>query len=137
MKRGTITFATVRALGLELPGVEESTAYGAPCLKVKGKMFVGTAINKSAEPNTLGARVSFEQRDELIAAEPATYYLTDHYVNYPCVLVRLSRVHPDALRGLVRMSHAFVSALLKPARRGTRRVRGKGLRPPARRSQKI
>ena len=136
MKRGTITFDTVRKLGLELPGAEESTAYGAPCLRVRAQMFVCTAINKSAEPNTLAARIPFEQRDELIAADPGTYYLTDHYVNYPCVLVRLSRIHPDALRDLLRMSHGFISAILKPARRGTRPVRGKGLRPPATRSTK-
>jgi hypothetical protein len=52
----------------------------------------------------------------LIAANPDTYYLTDHYVNYPVVLVRLSRVHPDALRDLLLMAWRFVST------RGKRRV---------------
>ena len=130
------TFATVRKIGLALPGVEESTSYGSPSLKVGGKMFACIAINKSAEPNTLGVCVPFAQRDELIAAEPRIYYLKDHYENYPIVLVRLSRIHPDALRDLLRMSHGFISAVLRPARRGTRPVRGKGLRPPAARSTK-
>jgi hypothetical protein len=35
------------------------------------------------------------------------YYLTDHYVNYPSVLVRLPRVHRDALRGLLVMAQRF------------------------------
>ena len=136
MKPQAITFDTVRKIGLALPGVEESTTYGSPSLKVGGKMFACMAIHKSAEPHTLGVRVPFAQRDELIAAEPRIYYLKDHYVNYPIVLVRLSRIHPDALRDLLRMSHGFISAILKPARRGTRPVRGKGLRPPAARSKK-
>jgi hypothetical protein len=36
-----------------------------------------------------------------MAAEPEIYYITDHYLNAPWVLVRLSRVHPDALRDLL------------------------------------
>jgi hypothetical protein len=105
----TITFDTVRQLGLALPDVEVSSAYGSPALKVRGRMFTCVAINKSAEPNSLVVLVDFAQRDELIAAEPDTYYLTDHYVNHPCVLVRLSHVHPDALRDLLRIAWDFAS----------------------------
>jgi hypothetical protein len=36
-----------------------------------------------------------------MAEDPGTYYITDHYRNYPWILVRLSRVHPDALRDLL------------------------------------
>ena len=105
-----MTFETVRALGLELPGAEESTAYGSPALKVNGHMFACMAIHKSAEAGTLVVRIPFDQRDELLAAAADTYYLTDHYVDYPVVLVRLSRVHRDALRDLLRMAHRFVAA---------------------------
>ena len=111
--RTTITFDTVRQLGLALPDVEVSSAYGSPALKVRGRMFTCVAINKSAEPNSLVVLVDFAQRDELIAAEPDTYYLTDHYVNHPCVLVRLSHVHPDALRDLLRMAWDFASTRSK------------------------
>jgi hypothetical protein len=97
-------------MGLALPGVEEGTTYGARSLKVGGKMFACPAIHRSAEPDTLGVRIDFAQRDELMSADPATYYLTDHYVNYPVVLVRLSRVHPDALRDLLAMGWRYVSA---------------------------
>lgn len=37
MARGTINFDTVRKIGLALPGVEESTAYGSPALQVVGQ----------------------------------------------------------------------------------------------------
>lgn len=116
MPRKTITFDTVRELGLALPGVEEGTAYGSPALKVRGNMFACLAIHRSADPGSLAIRLDFDQRDELMAADPATYYVTDHYVNYPCVLVRLTRVHPDALRDLLLMGWRFVST------RGRRRV---------------
>jgi hypothetical protein len=104
-------------MGLELPGVEEGTSYGAPSLKVRGRMFACRPTHRSAEPNSLAVRVDFDQREELMAADPDTYYLKDHYVNYPCVLVRLSRVHQDALRDLLLMAWRFVSASKRPPRR--------------------
>src|SRR5215831_17729767 len=103
-----ISFDTVRKIGLALPGVRESTTYGAPSLKVAGKLLTCPAINKSAEPNSLAVRISVHDRDELIAEDPETYYLTHHYVEYPVVLVRLSRINPEVLRDLLRMSWKFV-----------------------------
>ena len=107
--RKRITFDTVREIGLALPNAEESTTYGSPALKVDGKMFACLAVHKSAEPGSLAIRIDFDRRDELIAADPGTYYLTDHYVDYPVVLVRLTRVRQDALRDLLRMAWQFVS----------------------------
>src|SRR5262245_66568473 len=94
-KSDTVTFDTVRKLGLGLPGAQEGTTYRTPALKVRGKMFACIASHKSAEPNTLVVRVDFDRRDEMIAADPDVYYVKDHYLNYPVVLVRLNRVHPD------------------------------------------
>jgi hypothetical protein len=101
-------FARVRNLGRSLPGSEEGTAYGSPALKIDGQMYACIPTNKAAEPNSLAVRVSFAQRDELLAADPDTYYLKDHYVPYPCVLVRLARIPDDALRDLLRMAYEFV-----------------------------
>lgn len=100
MPRG-LGFADVRRIASGLDGVEEASAYGAFCLKVKKKMIACVAINKDAEPNSLMIRVPIEQRDELIAEQPDIYYLKPHYEPYPCVLVRLGRVHRDALRDLL------------------------------------
>jgi hypothetical protein len=105
-----IDFKKVRKAAAGLPDVEETTSWGAPALKVRGKMFVCQAINKAAEPNSLVVRMDIAQRDALVDEDPGVYYLKDHYVDYPCVLVRLSRVHPDALRDLVRTAYQFVSA---------------------------
>jgi len=39
MPTSAINFDTVRKIGLTLPGMEESTAYGAPALKIRGKLL--------------------------------------------------------------------------------------------------
>jgi len=55
-----------------------------------------------------------------------TYYIKDHYLNYPSILVRLRRIHRDALRDLLRMAWEYVSAKARaprrPAGHGKRRI---------------
>src|SRR6266852_8506691 len=109
----SISFKTVESIVRTLPDVEVTTAWGQPALKVRGKMFVCIASHKSAEPNTLAVMMDFADRDALIEEEPGTYYLKEHYLNYPCVLVRLSRVRADALRDLITGAHRFVSAKVR------------------------
>jgi hypothetical protein len=104
------SFRTVESIGRTLPDVEVTTTWGQPALKVRGKMFACMASHKSAEANTLVVMMDIADRDALIADDPGVYYLKEHYVSYPCVLVRLSRIHPDALRDLVTGAHRFVSA---------------------------
>lgn len=103
-------FSRVEAIGKTLPDVEVTTSWGVPALKVRGTMFVCIASHKSAEPDTLVVRMDIANRDALIEDDPDTYYLKEHYVGYPCVLVRLGRVHPDALRDLVVGAYRFVLA---------------------------
>jgi hypothetical protein len=112
-----MTFQTVRAIGLKLPGAEASTMYGAPALKVNGRMFACIASHKSAEPNTLVVRIDFAQRDALIEEDPDTYYLKEHYEAHPCVLVRLSRVSRDAIEDLLAGAWRLVSATRGAPRR--------------------
>jgi len=99
---------------------------GQPALKVHGKMFVCFASHKSAEPNSLVVMMAFADRAALLEDDPATYYLKDHYVSYPCVLVRLTRIRLDALRDLVVGAHRFVNVQMPSksdaaSRRGTAR----------------
>lgn len=112
-----IDFNLVREIGLKLPGVEEDTTYGAPSLKVHGKLLTCPAIHRSAEPNTLVVKIDFDRRAELMEADPDVYYLTDHYLNYPTVLVRMSRINQDALRDLLGMAWQFVNSKTKTAGR--------------------
>jgi hypothetical protein len=104
-----MTFRSVRAIGLRLPGVEEGTMYGTPALKLGKRLIACIATNKAAEPGTLVVRTDFEQRDALIEEAPDTYYVKEHYKTYPVVLVRLSKVSPDAMRDLLGAAHRAVS----------------------------
>ena len=120
------TFKAVEAIGRTLPDVDVTTAWGQPSLKVRGRMFVCVASHKSAEPNTLVVMMDLADRDALVEDDPGTYYLKEHYVNYPCVLVRLSRVRADALRDLVTGAHRFMSSVTRT--RPTRRSKASGPR---------
>jgi hypothetical protein len=110
MPKAKVTFDVIRKLGLQLADVEDSTAYGKLALKVRGKLLACVAIHKSAEPGSLVVRIDFDQRAALLAEDPGTYYVTDHYVNYPAVLVRLSRIHADQARDLLNAAWRFVTS---------------------------
>jgi hypothetical protein len=93
-----VTLESVRRMALALEKVEEGTSYGTAAFKVGGALIA----RLREDLDSLVVRSDFEQRAELMAADPETYYITDHYLNYEWVLVRLRRVHPDALRDLLR-----------------------------------
>jgi hypothetical protein len=92
-----LAFDDVRQMGFALPGVEEGVSYGTPALRV-GKKFLAR-LKEDGE--TLVLKIGFDERDMLIEAEPRAFYVTDHYRNYPSVLVRLAFVHPPTLRRLL------------------------------------
>ena len=93
-----MTFKDVRKMALSMEGVEESTSYGTAAFKIRGKLIA--RLKEDGESLVVGT--TFEQRDEMIATEPETYYITDHYLNYPWVLVRMGKVRPDAMRDLLK-----------------------------------
>ena len=92
-----VTYDTVRRIALALPGVEEGTSYRTPALKVKGKFL----LRLKEDGESIAVRVDFDVRDVLMAADPAAFYITDHYRGYPAVLVRLASVRRADLRGLL------------------------------------
>jgi len=110
-----ITWAVVREIGLKLPNTTVGTAWRSPTLEVHGRRFAGVPVHKSAEPNSFAIHCDFADRDALIAEQPHIYYTAAHYENYPCVLVRLSRINRDAIEDLLRMAHRYVNS--KPPRR--------------------
>jgi hypothetical protein len=100
----------IETLAADLPGVECGTSWGVPALKVNGQMFACVPTHKSAEPGSIVVRLEVADRDAMIADAPEMFYLQEHYVDYPCVLVRLHHIRPDALRDLLRASWQYVSA---------------------------
>jgi hypothetical protein len=70
-----VTWATVRKLALALPGAEESTSYGTPAVKVKGKLFV----RLREEGGVIVIRIDRADRDMRLAADPKVFFFTDHF----------------------------------------------------------
>ena len=67
-----LTFEDVRKIANSFAGVEESTLYGSPALKVKGKLVAVVPTHKSAEPDSVAVSIDFDGRAELIEAAPET-----------------------------------------------------------------
>jgi hypothetical protein len=116
MRKTKVDFDTVRKIGLALPEVEEATTRGVPSLKVRGKLLACMPSNKSAEPGSLMVRVDIGDRAHLLEEASEIYYVTDHYVGYSAVLVRLSRIEEGVLRDLLGMAYKFVTS---KGKRGT------------------
>jgi hypothetical protein len=96
----------VCALALALPGVELSTSYGTPAIKVKGKIM---ARLRSEAEGGLAIRCDFIERQMLLQAAPEAFFLTDHYFEYPMILIRLDHVRRDALPDLVERAWRMVA----------------------------
>lgn len=122
-------FEPVRRAARGLPGIEEGTSYGTPALKVRGKLVA--RIREDAE--LLVLRSDFDSRDAMLRLQPRVFCITDHYRDYPAVLVRLSAVSEaqlgelleDAWRGVAPKSlvAGLDAALKRPSpkpRRGRR-----------------
>lgn len=105
MAKTPLTFSAVRDLAAGLPNVEECTSYGTPALKVKGKLFV----RLHQDLDKLVLRMPFDRREEMMADDPETYFITDHYRNYPWILVSLARVRMEALPELLQIAHRAAS----------------------------
>jgi hypothetical protein len=112
-----MTFEAIRKMALALEGAEEGTSYGTPAFKVNGALFARLRDDIGA----LVLHMSIEDRQELLAADPETYFITDHYLNYPWILVRLSRVHPDAMRDLLRGAWKSAAAEKRQSKKHSRR----------------
>jgi hypothetical protein len=105
-------FEDIRRIALALDNVVECKSYGTTGFKAGGKLFA----RQHQDGKSLVLATTFEEREALMAEDPETYYITDHYLNYPWVLIGLSRIHPDALGDL--MTRAWrIASKPKPRKR--------------------
>ncbi len=109
MPKSAVTLESVWKTGLTFPGVEESTTFGAPALKVRGKLMTCVPRHKTAEPGSILIRMDRNDRPALLAESPNLYYAPEHYLNYDSVLVRLAYLTPELLHDLLAMAHKFVT----------------------------
>jgi hypothetical protein len=89
-----------------LPGVESTRAYGTPCIKVDGKIL---ARLRSESEGGLALRCDFPERQMLMQADPAAFYLTDHYLDWPMVLINLAEVRWAAMPNLIETAWRMVA----------------------------
>ena len=112
MPKTGVTYDTVRRLAPALPNVEEATSYGTPALKVSGKLFV--RLHQDLDKIVL--KMPFNRREEMMAADPQTYFITDHYAEHPYILVSLARVPADALPDLLNLAYRAAASPAKKRR---------------------
>jgi len=92
-----MTWDDVVRIGLQLPGVEISSAYGTPALRYKEAFMC--RLRDDAE--TLAIRCDIDERPFLIDANAGVLFVTPHYEAWPMVLVALPRADEQLVRELV------------------------------------
>jgi hypothetical protein len=80
-----IGWAELVALAGELPEFAESTSYGRPALKVRGKFFAALRAN----PDAIVVKCDLEEKPLLLDAHPNVLFETPHYHGYGAMLIRL------------------------------------------------
>lgn len=93
-------------LGEQLPDVVADRSYGTPALKTKGKLI---ARLRSEAEGGLALRCDLVDREMLLQADPQAFYITDHYADYPMVLINLDKVRWDAMPGLLEAAWRMVA----------------------------
>lgn len=88
------SYELVRDFALSFPGIVESTSYGTPSFKLKNKLLA----RLHEDGTTLVLKMDFDTRDLLMQLKPDVYYVTDHYMKYPYVLVKLDEVELEDLK---------------------------------------
>jgi hypothetical protein len=94
-----VTFDDIRHIALAWPEVEDGSSYGTPALKVRKKMLVRL---KEDGDSLVMPGVPPDERDMLVESQPKMFYFTDHYRDYPIVLIRLSKTKRATVEPLLR-----------------------------------
>jgi hypothetical protein len=93
-----VTKAQLRKIALSFPEANEKPSYGRPAYFVAKKFFT----RHRAEDDSLVWIVgSIDERDHLLEIDPRTYFITDHYKDYPSVLVRMARIDTTMLQKML------------------------------------
>jgi hypothetical protein len=93
-----VTEDDVRRIALALPETSENTYNRLPAFQVRKQRFI--RIHELDDTLLVGC-ADLEERNELLAADPDTFFITPHYQDYPAVLVRLDRIGHDELTELI------------------------------------
>ena len=93
-----MTAEEMKTIVMAFPGAEEGMSYGSPSFKLNGKFFTRL---RHDDASVVLMDVSYDEREMLMEAEPATFHLTPHYKDYPCVLARIASLHPGSFQNFL------------------------------------
>jgi hypothetical protein len=99
-------FDDVREIARALPGVVDGTSYGTPALKVGGKLIA----RMHQDMDCLVLRADLLDREILMQSAPDAFFITDHYRDYPWILVRFGVVEKRALPDLIERAWRLVAS---------------------------
>src|SRR5438034_11307490 len=109
-----------RRLLLRLPNVAEGRSYGMPSFLLNGRFL---ARFRDDDTVLVLQLATIGERDVLMELDPRAFFFTDHYRNYPAVLVRLAEVPPALLRDVLRESWSHLPTLPAARPRKARKAR--------------
>jgi len=93
-----ISKADLRRIALSFPEASEKLSYGKPSFFIAKKFFTRLRDEDASIVWIVG---SIDERDHLLEMDPRTYFITDHYRDYPSVLVRIARIDKTILRKML------------------------------------
>jgi len=115
-----------RRLLLELPNVAEGRSYGMPSFLLNGRFL---ARFRDDDTVLVLQLATINERDVLMELDPRAFFFTEHYRNYPAVLVRLAEVARPLLIDVVTEAWRHVASLPPPR---PRNKPGRGRKRPER-----
>src|SRR5437899_1899733 len=123
-----VRVAEVQRMLRKLPDVVEGRSYGMPSFLLNGRFL---ARFRDGDTVLVVQLATIGERDVLMELDPRAFFFTEHYRNYPAVLVRLAEVARPLLIDVVTEAWRHVASLpprprKRPARGRKRGVRSRG-----------
>ena len=115
-----VRVAEVQRMLRKLPDVVEGRSYGMPSFLLNGRFL---ARFRDGDKVLVIQLATIGERDVLMELDPRAFFFTEHYRNYPAVLVRLAEVPPALLSDVLRESWSHVVELPATRPRKARKAR--------------
>jgi len=93
-----VSKAQVAKIALSFPGALEKSSYGRPAFFIEKKFFTRV---RDEDSSIVVIVADMQSRDMMLELDPDTYFITDHYRDYPSVLVRLAKITPAELKTML------------------------------------
>ena len=109
-----VRIGDARRFLLGLDNVVEGTSYGFPSFLINGHFLARFRDDDTVLVLKLG---SIDERDVLMEMNPDAFFFTEHYRNYPSVLIRLAKVPKALFRDVVTSAWKHASTKRKKPKR--------------------